>query len=55
MAREGTLRAMYDTNNTEVGAVTVKQLAQDLQDPGLPAEVNRLGRTLERWKTQISN
>ena len=31
------------------------QLAQDLQDPGLPAEVNRLGRTLWRWRTQIAN
>ena len=33
----------------------VAQLARDLQDPGLPAEVNRLGRTLWRWRTQIAN
>ncbi len=38
-----------------MGAATVEQLACDLQDPGLPEEVNRLGRTLRRWRTQISN
>ena len=31
------------------------QLACDLQDPGMPAEINRLGRTLWRWKHQIAN
>ena len=31
------------------------QLACDLQDPGLPPETNRLGRTLSSWRTQISN
>ena len=38
-----------------MGADTVEQLACDLQDPGLPPEVNRLGRTLWTWRTQISN
>jgi transposase len=50
-----TLRSVYDITDTEVGAATVTQLADDLQDPGLPPEINRLGRTLWRWRTQISN
>ena len=50
-----TLRSVYDINDTEVGAATVAQLGADLQDPGLPPEINRLGRTIERWRTQISN
>ena len=31
------------------------QLAADLQDPGQPEEINRLGRTITAWRTQISN
>ena len=50
-----TLRSIYDITDAEVGAATVAQLAGDLQDPGLPPELNRLGRTLSRWRTQISN
>ena len=50
-----TLRAIYDIGDAEVGAATVNQLAEDLQDPGLPPEINRLGRTLRRWRTQIAN
>ena len=50
-----TLRSVYEINHAAVGAATVKQLAQDLQDSDLPEEVNKLGRTLWRWKTQISN
>ena len=38
-----------------MGAATVEQLACDLQDPGLPEEINRLGRTLRRWRTQTAN
>ena len=38
-----------------MGAATVEQLAKDLQDPGLPEEINRLGRTISRWRTQISS
>ena len=37
-----------------MGAAIVDQLAADLQDPGLPTEVNRLGRTLWRWRAPIS-
>ena len=33
----------------------MNQLAADLQDPGQPEEINRLGRTITAWRTQISN
>ncbi len=52
---EETLRSIYGIDETELGAATVTRLAQDLQDPGLPPEINRLGRTIERWRTQIAN
>ena len=50
-----TLRSVYDIDDAKVGAATVAQLAADLQDPAMPAEINRLGRTIWRWRTQISN
>ena len=50
-----TLRGIYDINAPDVGAATVNQLAADLQDPGLPPEINRLGRTLWTWRHQIAN
>ena len=50
-----TLRAIYDIADAEVGAATVNQLAQDLQDPAMPAEINRLGRTIWNWRHQIAN
>ena len=54
-AAEETLCSVYDIGDAEAGAATVAQLACDLQDPGLPPEVNRLGRTIWRWRHQISN
>ena len=50
-----TLRALYDIEDPATGAATVEQLAADLQDPGMPPEVNRLGRTLWQWRRQIAN
>ena len=50
-----TLRNVYGIDDAKLGAATVNQLASDLQDPGLPPEVNRLGRTLWTWRTQIAN
>ena len=50
-----TLRSIYDIDDPDTGAATVEQLAADLQDPGLPTEINRLGRTIWRWRTQIAN
>ena len=50
-----TLRAVYDIPCAKVGAATVAQLATDLQEPGMPEEINRLGRTIWNWRHQISN
>ena len=50
-----TLRSIYGIDDAKVGAATVERLADDLQDPGLPHEINRLGRTLWRWRTPIAN
>ena len=41
--------------NPEQGAATIEQLAVEFQDPSSPVEINRLGRTLWRWRTQIAN
>ena len=49
-----TLRSIYDIDDADVGAATDAQLADDLQDSSLPAEVNRLGRTISRWRAHIS-
>ena len=50
-----TLRGVYNITDAKVGAETVEQLASEFQDPWLPEEINTLGRTLWRWRTQISN
>ena len=50
-----TLRSVYDITDPNVGAATVAQLAKNLQDPAMPAEINRLGRTVWRWRTQIAS
>ena len=52
---EETVRGIYEIPDHKTAVETVEQLAGDLQDPGFPRELNRLGRTLERWQTQISN
>ena len=49
------LRGIYDISDPELGKITVDQLADEFCDPCLPKEVNRLRRTLARWRTQISN
>ena len=50
-----TLRSVDDIPCAKVGAATVAQLAADLQEPGLLEEINRFGRTIATWRTQISN
>ena len=50
-----TLRAIYDIPDHQLGIETVNQLAADLQDPAMPEEINKLGRTITAWRTQISN
>ena len=46
---------IYDIPDADLGAATVNQLAQDLQDPAMPPEINRLGRTIWNWRHQIAN
>ena len=51
-----TLRGAYGISDAKLAADTIDRLAQDLRDdPSLPAEINRLGGSLWRWRTQISN
>ena len=49
------LRGIYNIDDPELGADTVNRLAVDFQDLSLAPEINRLGRTLWRWRTQIAN
>ncbi len=50
-----TVRDVYEIDNPALAAQYTRRLAQDLQDGSCPPEVNKLGRTLERWHTQIVN
>ena len=50
-----TVRGLYNTPDPKAGPQTVNQLADELQDPYLPPEINRLGRTLWIWRTPIGN
>ena len=50
-----TLRGIYDIADPAEGKTTVDQLAVEFCDQSLPPEINRLGRTIWRWRTQISN
>ena len=52
-ARE-TNRSIEVIDATDLGAATVNQLAQDLQDPGLPLEITGLRRTTWLGRPQIS-
>ncbi len=49
------LRSVYDIDDPNTAVEFVTQVAADLQDPDLPPQVNRLGRTLARWRTQTTN
>ena len=48
------LRSIYDIPDPDVAAEFVTQLGHDLQDDSCPVEVRSLGRTILRWKDQIS-
>ena len=50
-----TVRDVYEIDAPALAAQYTRRLARDLQDGSCPPEVNRLGRTLERWHTQIVN
>jgi transposase len=47
------VRSIYAHTNPAAADEFVTRLAADLQDEDCPPEVNRLGRTLARWKDQI--
>ena len=49
------VRDIYQIGDPQLAAEFTQQLSGDLQDRSLPPEVNRLGRTLARWATQITN
>ena len=49
------LRSVYDIDDPDTAVEFVTQVAEDLQDPDLAPELNRLGRTLSRWCIQITN
>ena len=53
-AKEG-IRDIYQIGDPQLAAEFTHQLSGDLQDRSLPREVNRLGRTIARWATPITN
>ena len=50
-----TLRGLYDIDCPALAGEYLTDLAGDLQDADCPPELRRLGRTLDRWHTQIVN
>ena len=50
-----TLRGFYQFYDPALADSYCRQLASDFQDESCPPEVNQLGRTLARWRTQIVN
>ena len=48
------VREIYTINDPETAAEFVAQLGIDLQDDSCPPEVQRLGRTIVRWRHQIA-
>ena len=49
------VREIYAHTDPVLAMEFVERLGLDLQDISCPVEINRLGRTLLRWKTQIVN
>jgi transposase len=49
------IRDIYQIRDPQLAAEFTQQLSEDLQDRSLSPEVNRLGRTIARWATQITN
>ena len=49
------IRDIYQIGDPQLAAEFTQQLSGDLQDRSLPPEVNRLGRIIARWATQIAN
>ena len=49
-----TVRSIYEIPDPVVADDFVTQLGRDLQDDSCPPEINKLGRTIVRWKNQIT-
>ncbi len=50
-----TLRDIYKIPDHRLARRTLDELARDLRDPAFSPELNRLGRTLRRWASPITN
>ena len=50
-----TLRMTYRIGDHELALETLDELSRDLRDDTYSPELNRLGRTLRSWRTQITN
>jgi transposase len=48
------VRSIYDIADPDLAAEFVTRLGHDLQDESCPPEVRQLGRTIVRWKDQIT-
>jgi transposase len=48
------VRSIYDIDNPDEAAKFVAQLAVNLQDESCPPEINQLGRTIGRWRHEIT-
>ena len=48
------VRSIYTIDDPELGAEFVAQLGVDLQDESCPPEIQRLGRTITKWRHQIA-
>ena len=49
------VRSIYDIDDPTIADAFVAQLAGDLQDESCPPEIHQLGRTITRWRAQITN
>ena len=48
------VREIYTITDPELATEFVERLGRDLQDESCPPEVNKLGRTITRWRHQIA-
>ena len=48
------VRSLYQIPDPELASEFVTQLADDLQDDSCPPEMHSLGRTINRWREQIT-
>ena len=49
-----TIRSIYHFDDPELAEAFVDQLIDDLTDTSMPIEVRSLGRTIARWRQQIT-